>query len=226
MRRPTARLLFGALLAVFAVLPLAWRLSPLTAWVDFDALAATTLRLREAPWLPWAALLAYVPAGFVAFPVTVLVAATGFVFGPVEGSFIALGGSLASASAGFAVGRRLGRAAVEQRLGPRARRLNAWLAHRGLVPMVVLRLLPVAPFTVVNVALGASRLGWRDFLLGTLLGMAPGIVLLCLLADRLGQALARPGPRTLAGAALAGLALVGLAAALQRRLAAREKTAS
>ena len=42
--------------------------------------------------------------------------------------------------------------------------------------MAVVRNLPVAPFTIVNMVAGASHIKLGDFLLGTALGMAPGIV--------------------------------------------------
>jgi phospholipase D1/2 len=42
----------------------------------------------------------------------------------------------------------------------------------------VLRLLPIAPFTLVNIVAGAMQLRFRDFFAGTVLGMTPGIVLM------------------------------------------------
>ena len=57
--------------------------------------------------------------------------------------------------------------------------------------MTVLRLLPIAPFTVVNLVAGASEIRARDYMLGSLFGMSPGIVLMTMFGDRLGMA-ARP----------------------------------
>jgi uncharacterized membrane protein YdjX (TVP38/TMEM64 family) len=45
-------------------------------------------------------------------------------------------------------------------------------------------LIPIAPFTIVNLVAGASGVRLGDFLLGTLIGMAPGIVFICLSVDR------------------------------------------
>ena len=51
--------------------------------------------------------------------------------------------------------------------------------------MVALRALPVAPFTLVNLAAGAGAIRLSDFILGTLIGMAPGLELIAVLGDRL-----------------------------------------
>jgi uncharacterized membrane protein YdjX (TVP38/TMEM64 family) len=58
--------------------------------------------------------------------------------------------------------------------------------------VVAIRLLPVAPFTVVNMVLGAARIKLRHFTIGTAIGLAPGCVALTIFGDRLSQALRRP----------------------------------
>jgi uncharacterized membrane protein YdjX (TVP38/TMEM64 family) len=66
----------------------------------------------------------------------------------------------------------------------------------------------VAPFTVINLAAGASHIRFRDFLLGTVLGMAPGITGMTLFAGQLGRLLKRPD---LANFALLGALLLMIA---------------
>ena len=43
----------------------------------------------------------------------------------------------------------------------------------------------MAPFTVVNLAIGASGIRFVDFAVGTLIGMGPGLVLLSFVGDRI-----------------------------------------
>lgn len=86
--------------------------------------------------------------------------------------------------------------------------------------VTVLRMLPVAPFLVVNLVAGASQLRLRDFLLGTALGMTPGIVAVAVFSDRLAAALEDPSPSAFATLALV-LAGLGLAALGVRWLLAR-----
>jgi phospholipase D1/2 len=51
--------------------------------------------------------------------------------------------------------------------------------------VAIVRNLPVAPFTIVNLVAGASRIRFRDYVAGTALGMAPGILAISVFADRL-----------------------------------------
>jgi phospholipase D1/2 len=43
---------------------------------------------------------------------------------------------------------------------------------------------PIAPFTFVNMAIGAVGIRYRDFILGTALGMLPGIAAFAFVSDR------------------------------------------
>ncbi|MGN5480121.1 TVP38/TMEM64 family protein [Cupriavidus basilensis] len=58
--------------------------------------------------------------------------------------------------------------------GRRLNRLSQRVGQHGVLAMVALRLVPVAPFTLVNLVVGASRIRLRDCLLGTAIGMSPG----------------------------------------------------
>jgi len=83
---------------------------------------------------------------------------------------------------------------VSQLTGPRIHSLSLRVRADGLTAVTALRLVPVAHFTVVSLAAGASHVRARDFLLGTVLGMAPGIGVIAVLVDRLNAVSARPGP--------------------------------
>lgn len=69
--------------------------------------------------------------------------------------------------------------------GARVNKLSERVAKRGLVAVVILRILPVAPLTIVKLVAGASMIGLRDFMLGTLIGMGPGILLTVAFAHQL-----------------------------------------
>jgi phospholipase D1/2 len=49
----------------------------------------------------------------------------------------------------------------------------------------MIRMVPIAPFSIVNMVAGASKLGLRDFMLGTALGMAPGIAVMAVLGAQI-----------------------------------------
>jgi phospholipase D1/2 len=168
-------------------------------------------------------LAAYVVAAFLVVPVTIMIVATASVFGPWLGIAYSLAGSLLSAMLMFAIGRTLGRGTVESLTGRQYRRVAEGLRNRGLPTMIVLRMLPVAPFTIVNMVVGATGIGAREFALGTLIGMAPGIVSLCVFQAQLLEALRNPDARNFALLGAAGVLMIGTLVWLRGRLRARRK---
>jgi uncharacterized membrane protein YdjX (TVP38/TMEM64 family) len=79
---------------------------------------------------------------------------------------------------------------------------------RGTSTVAVMRLLPVAPFTIVNLAAGAMAVPFRHYIVGTTLGMTPGILAMTLLATQIGAAIADPRPLRLCGLVLFAAVLV------------------
>jgi phosphatidylserine/phosphatidylglycerophosphate/cardiolipin synthase-like enzyme/uncharacterized membrane protein YdjX (TVP38/TMEM64 family) len=145
-----------------------------------------------------AVLVAFLLSSLLFVPVNLVIAGTGALFGPLLGPAYALAGSLLAAAATFAIGRVLGRDWVRRLASRRVTALNRRLNRHGLVAMAVLRLFPIAPFTVVNLIAGSSEIRARDYMLGSLIGMSPGIVLMTLFGDRLGAWLRHPDPGNLA----------------------------
>jgi phospholipase D1/2 len=214
----------GAVLAALLALAAAWRWTALGEWLDFGALAVLAERLQASSVAPLAVLGAYVLAGLLVVPVTALVAVTVLVFGPWTGLLYAAGGSLLSAATTYGLGRALGRNVMRRLAGARLNRLSRRLGRRGLIAVVAVRLVPVAPFTIVNMVAGATHIGLFDFLLGTLLGMAPGSIAIALFVDRVAAAVTDPGAGTFA--ILGGVMLLVAAAAVAlRRWLGRNGTA-
>jgi phospholipase D1/2 len=149
-------------------------------------------------------------------PINIVIAATGALFGPLPGLLYALAGALLAAGLSFAAGRGLGRQWVRRLASRRINAVNKRLNQHGLLAMTVLRLLPIAPFTVVNLAAGASDIRTRDYLLGSLFGMAPGIVLMTVFGDRLGAWLRQPDLVNLGVVVAVAAAALALTWALRR----------
>ena len=198
-------LLLVAFALALAGVVFAWRYTPLREWADFRHVLALVQRVDDMPLAPLAMMGAFVAGGLALFPVTVLIVVTVVVFGPLYGGAIALAGTVLSTAAGYTVGRMLGRNAVQRFGGRRLNRLSQQVSQHGLLAMVVLRLVPVAPLTLVNLVVGASRIRLRDCLLGTAIGMTPGIVISASLVDRIAAVARNPDAGTFA---LLGLVLV------------------
>lgn len=214
-------LLIALIVAALGTLAVVWRLTPLHELLDLATLVSLAERLRDEPLAPLLTLLAYVVGALLVMPVTALIAATGIVFGPALGFVYAVSGSLLGAAVTYGIGRLVGREAVRRFAGRRINRLSRLLARRGVVAMTVLRLLPVAPFTVVNVVAGASQISLRDYLLGTFFGMAPGICATVLFADGVADALRSPDLGNLSFLAVVVAVVVAASLLVRRQFAAR-----
>ena len=202
---PSAGQLSTVKVAVFIVVLLgmaaAWRWTPLGEWLNPGRIAAWAALLGNDAVLSLAAIAVYVAGSFVMVPVMLLVGATALVLPSLTAAFVAFGGCLASAAVSYAVGSRLGRDTIRRLGGKRLNRLNRRLARRGILAVAMIRNLPVAPFTMVNLLAGASRIRFTDYIIGTAVGMLPGILAITAFADRVSAAVKDPTPYKIALAA-------------------------
>ncbi|MBP2683624.1 MAG: phospholipase [Deltaproteobacteria bacterium] len=213
----------AAVLLTLLAFGAAWVWTPLRNWIDLDAVTRIAVSINEMPAAPLLVIGAYVVGGLVVFPVSLLILATIFAFGPVTGFAYSLLGSFLSGVVTFGIGKALGRRTVRLIAGKRLLRLGRLLRRRGLIAMSAVRLVPVAPFSVVNVAAGAFNVRFLDFALGTLIGMAPGIFAIAILGERLEHAIRSPGVGSFAVLAVL-VALIVLASGwIRRRLGRGEK---
>ncbi|ACC74489.1 VTT domain-containing protein [Paraburkholderia phymatum] len=214
-------LALGTLALCVVVLAALWRFTPLRDAVSFATLVHGAQRVHASPFGPFAIVALYAIAASISVPVTLLIAVSGFVFGALWGSAYAFAGSMIAACVTYYAGASLGRDAVRKLAGSRINRISEKLGKKGFITVIVLRVVPVAPFTIINLAAGASHISLRAYLAGTVLGMTPGIVLATTFAHQLVAAVRHPSLAGLALVALIGAALVGLSVALQRFLARR-----
>jgi len=190
----------GAMPVAMVALVLAfWVLLP--ARPTLDEFSAWLAPHRYAWYALPSVVLAFVTLGLALVPVLVLIAATGIAFGPWLGPVYAMAGCLASASTGFAIGRWLGLTRVEHLGGERVARVVRALERNGTLAVFLLRKVP-APFLLSNIIAGAARIRYRDFVVGTVLGMGAVVVALAGFGYQLTKLLHRPSPGTLAIAAL------------------------
>lgn len=110
---------------------------------------------------------------------TILSLAAGAIFGAVLGTLYAVIGATVGATLALLVTRYLLRDAVLARFGPKLERINRELEERGFNYLLFLRLVPVFPFFLINLAAGLTRLPLRTFVIGTLVGIIPGGFVYC-----------------------------------------------
>lgn len=196
---PGVRLRTARRLMLVAVVLLAMA----SAWTyltqDVEGLVTEAIQVAAASPFAWMAVLSvYVLGGFLLIPVTLLIIGTAATFGIVWGTFYAAVGTLASAILSYWLGAWLGRASVRRLLGGRLLKVRNAIARRGAISIAAIRMVPVAPFTVVNLAAGATNIGFVPYVAGTVLGMAPGFIILSVLGQSLYRLLSEPTFATLA----------------------------
>jgi uncharacterized membrane protein YdjX (TVP38/TMEM64 family) len=117
------------------------------------------------------------PAGYFLAPLVMVVCAVlpipaefpallnGAISGPVCGSLVTWGGSLVGAQISFEASRWCGRPLVE-RFVPRRQTWNCgWTRGKSVaVSLLLVRLIPLVPFTVVNWSVGLTLLRRRTFI--------------------------------------------------------------
>jgi uncharacterized membrane protein YdjX (TVP38/TMEM64 family) len=99
--------------------------------------------------------------------------AAGFLFGPWLGGTYALIGATCGAGAVF-LAARTGLAGLVDRAGPRVQRLKARFRADAFSYLLCLRLVPIFPFWLVNLAAGATNMPLSVYLIATFVGMIPG----------------------------------------------------
>jgi len=196
-RRERARIVRRAmagltLLAGMAILAAAWRWTALGQFLDVEALVSYAQALGRSPLGLISVMGGYLIGGLLAVPVTLLLVVTILAFGPWFGALSALTGSLLSAITLFGLGRVLGSYRIRRLAGSRVEHLSRRMAERGLWAVLLVRILPIAPFSVINLIAGASSVSWRHFVLGTVVGMLPGIAIMATFVSGLEKAVREP----------------------------------
>jgi uncharacterized membrane protein YdjX (TVP38/TMEM64 family) len=213
----------AAVLLTLLAIGAAWVWTPFRNWIDLEAVTRIAVSINEMPAAPLLVISAYVVGGLAVFPVSLLILATVFAFGPVAGFVYSLLGSFLSGVVTFGLGKALGRKPVQRFAGRSLRRLSRLLRRRGLLSMAAVRMVPVAPFTVVNVAAGAFNVRFLDFALGTLIGMAPGIFAIAVFGERLEHAIRSPEVGNFAVLAVLAALIVLASGWIRRRLGREEQ---
>jgi uncharacterized membrane protein YdjX (TVP38/TMEM64 family) len=165
-------------------------------YLSFDALA------QNRAWLEaWVArtgppsLVLYVLVYFIAAALSlpgaaILTMAGGLLFGVVWGTLAALVGATLGASAVFLIARSSLGAFVERHAGARVRTLEAEFRAHAASYLLMLRLVPLFPFWLVNLAAGLLGMRLATFVLCSFFGMAPGAVIYASLGRGLGEIIA------------------------------------
>jgi uncharacterized membrane protein YdjX (TVP38/TMEM64 family) len=193
-----------------------WRYTPLSDWATSDRLAQWINGFKGAAWAPFAVVGLYILGGLIVFPLLLLIVATAVVFDPLVAIPLSIAGALASASVIYFIGARFARGTVKQAFGTALERVSEALENRGVLAVATLRAVPVAPFTMVNIALGSLGVRFTDYLIGTALGLTPGIIMITAFGSQLHEMWENPTPGRIGVFVAIVVGWIGLSLGLQR----------
>ncbi|MEZ4317082.1 MAG: VTT domain-containing protein [Myxococcota bacterium] len=158
----------AAAAAIAVALAFGWSCFP-----SVDTLAAGVEWIRNAGPLGYLAFIAaYGVHTVLMLPASWSHGTAGFLYGPILGPILASACATGFSAVNFYLGRTLLRGWVERRIA-KSRRLSALdsvIGSGGAWLVLMLRLPPLSPFNPMSAILGATRVRFRDFLLGTWLG--------------------------------------------------------
>ncbi|MCW8196388.1 phospholipase [Proteobacteria bacterium 005FR1] len=209
--------LFGTLAGITVLmLGLAWLAHHFIPGFNTEDVRAFLEESRGTWWGLPAVCLVYVVAGIFFFPVTVLSVAVAAVFGPIMGPLYGICGALLSAALLFGAGHFLGLKGLRRLGGAKVRTIDEKFRRSGIIGVAAVRLLPIAPYSLVNLVAGISSISLLQFLGGTFLGMFPTMIAKGLVGDSLAQIFVDPSPLSVAYLIGGILAWVGIAILSQK----------
>lgn len=140
------------------------------------------------PLAPAAYVMVSAVLGSVLVPGPLLAAGSGFLFGPVLGTFVTLGATVGTAMIASLAGRRAGRDSARGLLGPqRSERIDALIARGGLWAVVGQRFVPGISDALASYAFGAFGVPLWQMAAGAFIGSAPRAFVYTALGASIGE---------------------------------------
>lgn len=109
-------------------------------------------------------------------PASIMSILAGNIFGPYKALFLSMVGCFGSGTIGFFISRFLGKASVDKLLKGKALTLDSNIGKHGFKVMLIMRLSFIFPYDTLSFAAGLSKMKYRDFIFGTLIGIFPEMI--------------------------------------------------
>lgn len=202
---------FIVLILVLAAAFALFRFTPLKQYVQKEALLNLLSALKGEWWGPILYILIYGVGCVLALPGSLLTLAGGAIFGTFLGTLYNIAASNLGASLAFFMARFLGRDFVAGLLkGGKLASFDDKVGESGFKVIFRLRLIPIVPFNGLNFGAGFSKIKYRDYLAGSVLGMLPGTFIYTYFADALLSGVGGASKKALINLLIAGALLIAL----------------
>lgn len=190
--------------------------------VNGEAAVEHWLGAATGPWALPAAVAAFAVMAFLGVPQFVLIAAAVVAFGPWTGFAYSWIGTLVSSLVGFLLGRAYGAKILREFATEGVNKFMRMIGKNGFMASLIVRLVPSAPFIVVNMAAGVTPMRLRDFTAGTAIGIVPKIALTAFAGNAIVQTMKGGGKQHIAMIVLAIVIWLGMGLVSRAWLKKRE----
>lgn len=175
---PRIVILFLTILIALAIGSV-WRYSPLHGQANQDTIrnifeSIDSHQLETLLFVP----LIYALGSLLFIPINLLIIITASLFSTAWAFLYIFLGTLANVAAGYGLGVLSGRYFFRQFFGRRTRKVLERIREGRFMTLVLLRMIPIAPSAMINLAAGAGQIPFLRFVAATLIGMAPGTFML------------------------------------------------
>ncbi len=194
---PSRQIVLSAL-AFILLLTAVWMFAgpTLSAFFTEENLTAYMQEAETSPLTPLIVMSIYIVGGLVFFPVMALNLITAIIFGPLYGMLYGFLGSLSSASVTYAIGRLIHRKTYNF-FRKATDKVKDYAARGGIAGMTLIRMIPIAPYTLVNMAFGITGIPYFSYIISTAFGLAPGIVAKSILGGAIKSLWKNPEPKVI-----------------------------
>ncbi len=139
----------------------------------------------------------YIFAGLVFFPLNLFILVNATLFSPLGAIALSFLGAMLVGSLGFWIGQFLGLSYLLKRFPSKANKVLETVKKGGVIPIFLLRMIPLLPYSLTNFLLGAINYRFRHYFVGTTLGLLPGIIVFVVLQRTLLDLLFYPNAHNL-----------------------------
>lgn len=154
-------------------------------WLNLEDQGDLNRILFAASQSPFAATIVvsvFVILALTGFPQFILIAATVYVFGARDGALYSWLATMISATFTFGLGHWFGWRFVMRFGGERVKSTIDFISRHGILASALIRVVPSAPFIVVNAAAGAAHIPLWKYWAGTSVGIVPKILFVAVLS--------------------------------------------
>lgn len=221
----------AAIVVALAIIGVGVYLSPLRQHLDPVGLAQAAREHGHSPWAIPVYFLLYALLDIFFIPTQALSIAAVLVWGWARGGTIELLAATTGSIVPYLIARSALRAPIAMRLA-RHRNVTEVLEREGFTLLLILRVVPIIPYTILNYVAGLSSLRLWQYVAATILGMIPSTFVFAYFVEAVIEGVLEPRQVLFRGLAAGALlvtlmALIRLAAPwVRQRVASRDRTSS